>query len=202
MTRKPTHYRLWLALGRRARIERILLWLGGPFSNTPPSLGRGRNSYDVHTHNSFDRLVCGEGAQGDHIYIVQDRSDARILIPLASMHDHTVILEFAADGIEVRGGRINVFANGRYLATVNREELVGAGRWQFFIPGDVLFGRWVELSLRAEPHDAKGSDRPRHDLIDLPVQRLQVLTSAPEASLAGYAPAASNKGSAAPVHEG
>jgi hypothetical protein len=186
VTRKAAHFFLWHMLGRRARIERMLLRFGGPFFDTPKGFERRRDNV---APIDFDLIGYADGAiEGDDLRIILDPADIRVLIPLPSMGDHTVIIEFVADDMSVCGGRINVFANGRYLATLDREDVVGAGQWRVFVPGDVLFGRWVELSLRAERVDAKQRKRTGNDMTKLALQRLRIMPSETAASLARSRP--------------
>ena len=186
VTRKAAHFFLWHVLGRRARIERILLRFGGPFFDT---LKRSEQRRDDAARSDFDQVGYADRAiEGDDLRIMLGPLDIRVLIRLPSMGDHTVIFEFAADDTFVGGGRINVFANGRYLATVDREDLVGADQWRVFVPSGALFGRWVELSLRAERVDARQRKRTGNDLTNLALQRLRIMPSEPAASLARSRP--------------
>ena len=177
--RQPFRYRLWELFGRKSRIERLLLRFTGPFSKplTRPEIFN--NEYDLRDCEVMDR-VAGPGwgwpTPWDACFW-SDRADARFLIPLRHTGDHLLILGLAETRFHSANACVNVFANGIFLRNINFRERLLTSEYCFLVPRSVLFGPWVELSLRPKPYlGDKAVSSTNYSLKrSLPVRRLRVL---------------------------
>ena len=151
--RRPLLYRLWNLLGRKARLERLLLkWLG-PFSK-PLKPASAKEEYDMRECAVVDE-IGGPGwcwPEPDRTCFWADRADARLLVPLKHVADHLLVLAFADHQRRSPNGRIGVFANGLYVTEIDLSKRVSATACCLTITRRMLFGPWVELSFRPKPY--------------------------------------------------
>jgi hypothetical protein len=69
--------------------------------------------------------------------------------------------------------RVDVFANGVYLSTLNISERLAISDYCLTVPRRVLFGPWVELSLRPQSYGGEKSNA--YDVQrSVPVERLRI----------------------------
>jgi Uncharacterised nucleotidyltransferase len=177
--RQPVRYRLWEKLGRRARIERLLLRMTGPFSKplAPPDTFIAK--YDLRACPAIDQ-IGGPGwgwPEANHGGFWSDRAEARLLIPLRQVADHLIVLGLA-DNRHSLNPRIHVFANGKLLSTFNLNEQISVSEYCFMIPASLLFGPWVEFAFRPRPYLGDKMDTLSHFARGrgLPVRRLRIFT--------------------------
>jgi hypothetical protein len=177
--RQPARYQLWEALGRSSRIERLLLRFTGPFSRPLTQPARFKDDYDLRDCEAMDR-VAGPGwgwPEPGNTCFWSDRADARFLIPLRHTGDHLIVLGISENRFDSPNACINVFGNGIFLASINLRERLSTSEYCLVVPRWVLFGPWLELSLRPKPYlgeeaVSSGSYSLKRSL---PVRRLRVL---------------------------
>jgi|SRR5579862_748276 len=177
--RRPVVYRLWRSLGRKARVERLLLWLTGPFSKPLNGNQPCKDDYDLRDCRDID-VLGGPGwawPEADHSGVWSDRFDARLLIPLRQVGDHLIVLGFSDERHHSPNWRIDVFANGSFLTTIDFKDGLAASDRCLVVSRHVLFGRWVELSLRPRPYLGHEARWPEDYGLtrSAPVRRLRVL---------------------------
>jgi hypothetical protein len=177
--RQPVRYWLWEVLGRKSRIERLLLRFTGPLSKPLTEVEIFKDDYDLRDCEVMDR-VAGPGwgwPEPGNTCFWSDRADARLLIPLSHAGDHLIILGLAESRLHSPNACVNVFANGIFLATINLRERLSPSDYCVFVPRWVLFGPWVELSLRPRPYlgDKAVSSNNYSLKRSLPARRLRVL---------------------------
>jgi hypothetical protein len=181
LLRWPIFYRMWELLGRRSRLERLMLRLTGPFSRPLSAPAPDKDDYDLRDCNVIDE-VGGPGwgwPEPDHACFWSDRADARLLFPLRRVGDYILVMGFADSRWTSPNTCIDIFANGIFIASVDFKKH-SAAEYSFFIPRRILLGPWIELSLRPNPYLGHKADSP--DGWDgyaltrcAPVQRLRVL---------------------------
>ncbi len=173
--RRPFCYRMWEWLGRKARIERLLVRWTGPFSKPPAYSGAFKDEYDLRDCAMIDQ-IGGPGwgwPDPERTCSWSDRSDARLLIPLSRVADHLIVLGLADNRHYSLNTRVDVFANGVYLSTLNISERLAISDHCLLVPRQVLFGAWVELSLRPQPY--LGDESDAYDVQrSVPVERLRI----------------------------
>ena len=114
LLRRPALYRLWNVLGRKPKLEQLIIQWTGPFSNPLKSLSP-RDEYDLRDCAIIDE-IAGPGwswPEPDRKCFWTDRADARLLIPLRYVDDHLLIITF--DKRFSPNDRIDIFANGLYV---------------------------------------------------------------------------------------
>jgi hypothetical protein len=169
MLRRPWLYRLWSALGRKARLERRLLRWTGPFSK-PLTPAPPRTEYDLRDCAVLDE-VAGPGwswPEPDKSCFWADRADARLLVPLRKIDDHLLVVTLADQRIGSPNRSIDVFANGLYVAKLMDSACA------VMITRSMLFGRWVELSFRASSYLGDRQEYPA--TLTFPVRKLRILS--------------------------
>ena len=176
--RYPNLYRLWEALGRKARLERLLLRWTGPFSKPLAYSGAFKEDYDLRDCAVIDQ-VGGPGwgwPEPEHTCFWSDRADARLLIPLSDQSDHLIVLGIAEHRLDSPNARIAVFASGSYLATFDFTARMATSEYCLFVPRHIIFGPWVEISLRPQPYLGENNDAPGGYSLSrsVPVRRLRV----------------------------
>jgi hypothetical protein len=177
--RQPLRYRLWEVLGRKASIERLLLRFTGPFSKPLVQPETFKDDFDLRDCEAMDR-VAGPGwgwPEPGNTCFWSDRADARFLIPLRHAGDHFLILGLAETRFHSPNACVNVFANGKFLRTINLRERSTTSEYCLLVPSSVLFGPWVELSLRPRPYLGDGSASSSNYPLtrSLPVRRLRIV---------------------------
>ena len=178
LLRYPKLYRLWEAFGRKAWFERLLLRWSGPFSKPFAYSGEFNKDYDLRDCAVIDQ-VGGPGwswPEPEHTCFWSDRADARLLIPLSDQSDHLIVLGIAEHRVDSPNARIAVFANGSYLATFDFTARMATSEYCLFVPRYVLFGSWVEISLRPQPYLGEKNGAPGGYALSrsVPVRRLRV----------------------------
>ncbi|WP_198164425.1 nucleotidyltransferase family protein [Rhodoplanes sp. Z2-YC6860] len=169
---RPSLYRLWNALGRRSRIEHVLLKWMGPFSK-PLNPRPPRSEYDLRDCAMIDE-IAGPGwswPEPDHSCFWTDRIDARLLIPLSSLDDHLIILSLQ-DRVSANA-QIDIFANGVFITRKHLGARLASAACCLMVPRRLLFGPWVEISLRPRPY--LGASEDRSTALSAPARRLRVL---------------------------
>jgi hypothetical protein len=179
--RRPIRYRLWQSLGQKSWVERLMLRLTGPFSQPLTYSGAFREDYDLRDCDVIDQ-IGGPGwswPEPSHTCFWSDRADARLLIPLRHRGDHLIILGLS-EHRHSPNARVDVFANGVYLTTLDFTARVQTSEYCLIVPRRALFGPWVELSLRPQPYigDAVNSGEAYPLRRSVPVRRLRVLDMA------------------------
>lgn len=169
---RPSLYRLWNALGRRSRIEHFLLKRTGPFSK-PLNPQPPRSEYDLRDCATIDE-IAGPGwswPEPDHSCFWADRIDARLLVPLSSLDDHLIVLSF--DDRASLNAQIDIFANGVFITSKHLMARLASAACCLMVPRRLLFGPWVEISLRPRPY--LGASEVRTTALSAPARRLRVL---------------------------
>jgi Uncharacterised nucleotidyltransferase len=154
LLRWPISYRIWEMLGRRPRLERLMLRLAGPFSRPLNAPSPDKDDYDLRDCKVIDE-IGGPGwswPEPDHSCFWSDRPDARLLVPLRRVGDYLLVLRFADTASSK--ARIDIFANGIGVATIDFKQH-SAAEYSFLIPRHILFGPWIELSFRRKPYRDK-----------------------------------------------
>jgi hypothetical protein len=173
---RPARYWLREAIGRNSRFERLLLRLTGPLSKPLAYSGSFQSDYDLRDCAVIDE-IGGPGwgwPEPEHTCFWADRADARLLIPLANVCDHVIVLGIG--DYRSLNTSFEVFANGTFLATLNLNESLSTFEHCIFVARSVLFGPWVELSLRPKPYLGDGN-RSSSDYAlrrSVPARRLRV----------------------------
>ncbi|MDR3474669.1 MAG: nucleotidyltransferase family protein [Devosia sp.] len=148
--RRPALYCTWEVLGRRARVERLLIRLGGPLSKPLGPTGPARDTYDLRECTVIDELA-GPGwgwPEPERSSFWSDRADCRLLVPLPDAGDHLIVLTLSPHRLVSRNRRVSVFANGLLVDTLAIAEGEGERDYPFIIPRQLLSGPWVELAFR------------------------------------------------------
>jgi hypothetical protein len=163
LLRHPLLYRLWNALGRKARLERLLIRWAGPFSKPLAAPPAPRGAYDLQDCRVMDELAGPGGSWSDPVHhcFWSDRADARLLVPLNHVGDHLLALGFSDHRFYSANRRFDVFANGSYVTRVDFQARLAAADRCLLIPRRLLFEPWVELSLR--PSTYRGDDMQEPD---------------------------------------
>lgn len=158
LLRRPLLYRLWNALGRKARLERLLIRWAGPFSKPLAAPAAPRDAYDLQDCRVMDQLAGPGWSWPDPVHrcFWSDRADARLLVPLNHVGDHLLALGFSDHRFYSANPRFDVFANGSHVTKVDLRARLAAADRCLLIPRRLLFGPWVELSLR--PSGYRGGD--------------------------------------------
>jgi hypothetical protein len=155
--RQPVLYKLWNVLGRRPRLERLVLRWIGPFSK-PLKPAPPKEEYDLRDCAAIDE-IGGPGwawPHPDRVCFWGDRADSRLMIPLQHVDD--CLLVIALDQEQQKrspNGRIDVFANGHYATKIDKKN---SGTCCVAIARHMLLGPWVELSLRPKHYAQHGAD--------------------------------------------
>lgn len=171
--RHPLIYKVWNALGRTPRLERLILKWIGPFSKplTPRSV---RQEYDLTDCAAIDE-IGGPGwawPQSNRVCFWGDRADSRLIIPLSQVDDALIVIALAQpEQKKSPNGRIDVFANGHYATNIDKKN---SGTCCVMIARQMLFGPWVELSFRpkrysqdvAHPNTARSVAARRLRILD------------------------------------
>jgi hypothetical protein len=178
LLRHPGLYRLWQRTGRKARIERLLLRLAGPFSKPPKGSDTFRADYDLRDCAVMDQ-IGGPGwgwPEPERTCFWSDRADARLLVPLRGFEDYMVAIGFSDSRTSTPNFSVNVFANGHFMTTMDLRHDVTTSSYCFLVSRTILSGPWVELSFRPQPYLG-----PQHIIPEtyglmrsVPVKRLQV----------------------------
>ena len=92
LLRHPARYRFWELLGRKAKLERWLIRLGGPFSKPLTGPAPCQEEYDLRDCSVVDQLAGPGWGEPDRSSFWTDRADARLLIPLRHAGDHLLVL--------------------------------------------------------------------------------------------------------------
>jgi hypothetical protein len=154
---RPMLYRLWERLGRKPWLERFLVRWAGPFSKPLDWSPAFKDDYDLRDCAAIDR-IGGPGwgwPEPEHTCFWTDRADARLLIPLRAAKDHIILLGAAKERLHSPNRRVNVFANGFFIRSIDFGQTVATSQYALRIPRRVLFKNFVELSLR--PLSYRGS---------------------------------------------
>jgi Uncharacterised nucleotidyltransferase len=177
--RRPLLYRLWETLGRRARMERLLIRWAGPFSKPLAAHAAPRDAYDLQDCRVMDELAGPGWSWSDPIHrcFWSDRADARLLVPLNHVGDHLLVLGVSDHRIYSANPRFDVFANGSYVTTIDFPARLAAADCCLLIPRRLLFGPWVELSLRPSRYRGGGMQKPDDFVLarSVPARDLRVL---------------------------
>jgi hypothetical protein len=177
LLRRPARYRLWELLGRKAKLERYLIRLGGPISKPLTGPAPRQEEYDLRDCAVVDHLAGPGWGEPDRSSFWTDRADARLLIPLRHAGDHLLVLGMPEQRLESRYAEIHIFANGTFLTTIDLRARLAASEYCVPIPRRALFGPWVEISLR--PKDYLGDAQLASDddalVRGVPVRRLRLL---------------------------
>lgn len=131
----------------------LLLRWTGPFSKPLAYSGAFKEDYDLRDCAVIDQ-VGGPGwgwPEPEHTCFWSDRADARLLIPLSNQSDHLIVLGIAEHRLDSPNARIAVFASGSYLATFDFTARMATSEYCLFVPRHIIFGPWVEISLRPQP---------------------------------------------------
>jgi Uncharacterised nucleotidyltransferase len=172
--RRPARYCAWEALGRKARIERLMLRLTGPFSKPLAWSGAFQEEYDLRDCKTIDQ-IGGPGwrwPEPTHTCFWSDRADARLLIPLRHVGDHLIVLGLAEERLVSANSCVDVFANGAYLSSLDFKAHMANSEYCLFVSRRVLFGPWIELSFRPRPY---AGDNGTGLALSVPAERLRVL---------------------------
>ena len=169
LLRRPFLYKLWNLLGRKSSLERLILRTSGPFSKPLSGKRHSELDYDLSDCSMLDE-VGGPGWAWPHLGCFwSDRADARLLIPLQHVGDHLLLLGLA--GNLSPNSRFYVFANGNPVTRIDFSK-GHAADYCLIIPRNLLFGPWIELSLRPQPLRAEANKTPG---FSVPARRLRVL---------------------------
>jgi hypothetical protein len=169
---RPWLYRLWNALGRRSKIERLLQKWTGPFSK-PLNPRPPRPEYDLRDCATMDE-IAGPGwswPEPDHSCFWSDRIDARLLVPLSGFDDHLIVIYFDERGS--LNALIDIFANGVFMTRKHHMARLASAACCLMVPRRLLFGPWVEISLRPRPY--LGASEVRTTALSAPASRMRVL---------------------------
>lgn len=153
VVRHPLLYGVWSILGRRSGLERLLLKLTGPLSKPLKSLPAVQE-YDLSECAVID-AIGGPGwswPEPDRTCFWADRADARLLIPLKCVDDYLFVLAFADRQKASPNSRVEIFANGFYITTIDFPKIDSAMACCLMITRRMLIGPWVELSFRPTPY--------------------------------------------------
>lgn len=176
MLRHPSLYRLWTILGRKSRLERLLLKCTGPFSK-PLKSAPARQEYDMRECTTID-AIGGPGwswPEPARSCIWSDRADVRLLIPLKHVDDHLIVLDFTDQQRTSPNGRIDVFANGLYVTEIDisRNAAAASTSCCLGVTRRMLFGPWVELAFRPRPYRRDAAEYYRG--LGLALRKISVL---------------------------
>ena len=167
LLRRPLLYKLWNLLGKKSSLERLILRTSGPFSKPLSGKAPVRSDYDLSDCGTLDE-VGGPGWSWPHSGCFWSNGfDARLLIPLQHVGDYLVLLGLG--GNLSPDSRFYVFANGYPVTRINFSK-VHAADYCLIIPRNLLFGPWIELSLRPQP-----AGREDIHAFSVPARRLRVL---------------------------
>src|SRR5579871_4748037 len=158
LLRRPALYRLWEKTGHKARLERLLIRVMGPFSKPLKWSGEFRDDYDLRDCAVIDR-IGGPGwgwPEPDGTCFWSDRADVRLLIPLRGREDHMIVLGLSETAVASPNFTIHVFANGSRVTAMDVRHDRTTSQYCFFVSRYILSGAWVELSFRPRPY--LGSD--------------------------------------------
>lgn len=181
--RSPLLYRIWTAMGRRPRLERLLIRWFGPFSRPLDRSAEASVDYDLRECAVIDR-IGGPGwgwPEPEHTCFWCDGADNRLLLPLTVVDDHVAVLTLAANRGHSRNRAIDVYANGTKVASFTM--ILRRSDYAIPIPAHSLSGPWVELAFRPEPYLGCGAAGRGYGLRrSLPASRLQLFraTDLPE----------------------
>ena len=92
--RQPVRYWLWDLLGRKSRLERLIIRFAGPFSKPLAQPETFKNDYDLRDCEQMDQ-IGGPGwgwPEPDNTCFWSDQADARFLIPLRHVGDYLIVL--------------------------------------------------------------------------------------------------------------
>ena len=148
----------------------------GPFSKPLAYSATFKEDYDLRDCAVIDQ-IAGPGwswPEPEHTCFWSDRADARLLIPLNRVADHLIVLGLAEHRRHSPNARVNVFANGVYLSTLDFRTRATTSEHCLVVPRRALFGRWVEISFRPQPYLADELSNSYFLQRSLPVQRLRV----------------------------
>ena len=171
----PTRYRLWQSLGRKARLERLLIRLGGPLSKPLAGPAPRQEEYDLREGSVVDQLAGPGWGEPDRSSFWTDRADARLLIPLSHAGDHLLVLGMPEQRLTSHYAHVHVFANGTFLATLDLRGQLAASEFCLLIPRRALFGRWVEISLRPKGYLGEAQPGVHALTLGVPVRRVRLL---------------------------
>jgi hypothetical protein len=173
----PVLYRLWDVLGRKARLERLILKWTGPFSK-PLKPAHIKGAYDLRDCTTIDEIGGPGWSYPDPARICcwVDRADARLLVPLKHVADYLLLVSVATNEPSPIGP-IDVFANGLYVMKMDPSK-TSSDTYSITITHRMLFGPWVELSFRPKPYSS-GRSVPLRKLRILDVRRVTEILSAP-----------------------
>ena len=173
--RQPVRYWLWDLLGRKSRLERLIIRFAGPFSKPLAQPETFKNDYDLRDCEQMDQ-IGGPGwgwPEPDNTCFWSDQADARFLIPLRHVGDYLIVLGLA--DCFSPNACVDVFANGVYLSSINLRERLSTSEYCLLVSRRFLFGSWVELSLRPKPYLGDQASANKYWLKrSVPVQRLRV----------------------------
>ena len=179
LLRWPVFYRMWELLGRWSRLERLMLRLAGPFSRPLSAPATHKDEYNLRDCRVIDE-IGGPGwgwPEPDYTCFWSDRADARLLIPLERVGDYLLVVRFADSRRESPNPSIDIFANGLHVTHIDFRKH-STSEYAFLVPGRILFGPWLELSLRPKRYLGSGAWSPE-EWYSLkrcaPVQRLSVM---------------------------
>jgi hypothetical protein len=153
-----------------------MLRLGGPFSKPLSWSGTFRQDYDLRECAVVDE-IAGPGwgwPEPEHTCFWSDRADARLLIPLQHIGDHLIVLGLGEACSFSPNARVNVFANGKLLSTWDFTDRIPTSEYCVVVPRHVLFGPWVELSLRPRPYLGEGPGAPYWFTRSVPARGMRV----------------------------
>ena len=155
VVRNRRWYQVWERLGRRPRLERLILRTLGPFSKPlSPSTGP-RSEYDLRDCAVIDEIGgAGWGwPEPEHTCGWSDQDDNRLLVRLPEMRDSLAILRVSASARHSPRPQVAIFVNGRPAGEL---DFTTARRSTFaiLVPRAYLFGPWIELSFRPIGFDA------------------------------------------------
>jgi putative nucleotidyltransferase-like protein len=173
--RRPKLYRLWDILGRKARLERLMLRFTGPVTRPLTKPAGYHDTYDLRDCQLMDQIAGPGWSWPNPVYqcFWSDRADARLLVPLEPIGDHLLVLGFSGQRFDSPNPGFDVFANGTYVARVD----LPVSHCCLLVPRRLLFGPWVELSFRPRPYlgkDARTADDYKYTR-SVPPMTLQIL---------------------------
>ena len=169
LLRRPFLYRLWNLLGRKSSLERLIVRTSGPFSKPLSGKTLLRADYDLSDCAILDEVGGPGWAWPQSGCFWSDRADARLLIPLQHAGDHLLFLGLTRD--HSRNSRLWIFANGYPVTRIDFAK-GNTADYCLMIPRKLLFGPWVELSLRPHPNSGREANPGE---FGVPVKRLRVV---------------------------